>query len=917
VLVGEVGGGAHRETLALGNTTNVAARVQSLAQPGEVLVSEQVRRLVADAFVLESAGLHPVKGLSLPLAVHRVRREAGAKATARRERGPFVGRSAELSTLLERWRTARQGRGQVLLVTGEPGIGKSRLVAELRQRLEAEGVRWLQEAASPDAQHSPFSLVRSVFTRALGLDAGTPPEASLKGIEAALAQVGLEPETNAPLLAGLLDLPTGDRYPPLLIAPEQARKRLLRLLVDWIARIAERAPGVFVIEDLHWADPSTLESITLLVERVAGMPLLLLLTARSEFRVPWPLRGHHGVLTLTRLPPAEVRAMIDALVDVRAIPEDLAERLAERSDGVPLFAEELARSLGERLDEATALHQIPATLQDTLSARLLRLGTARDLTQIASVLGREFSRSLLHAVSGLDDAALEAALEANVGAELLVESHAGSEVHYAFRHALIQQAAYDSLLKRRRRELHADVARVLAERFPALCAARPELLAQHWTAAGQPDQAAEAWQQAGRRAVDQFAHSEATSHFEAALDALARLPEGRERDRREFDLQLHLRSAVSYARGFAAPETARNADRVQLLSERLGDSPSNALVALAQWSVRLSRGEIEAALAVATQSRKAAERAGDGPTTVVGWIIEAGALMNLGRFEAGRAAAARARELMPCLTSHPLFDSMRAQGHLYGGIACAQLGYASETEGLCDEVLASVDEQARPAHAPHALCSALVPLVWLRQLPRVVSVADRLREAARRAEMPIYVGMADIYGSWAQALLDPARDSVPALREGIEVQVRLGQRLGLGQHLCWLAEAQLARGRAAEALATLEDGLQFRSEQLWPQTELHRLRARALEAAGAGDGPAEAALREAVQAGADRCSPLLRLRASLDLARLLARRGREAEAAAALASALPDLPGDGDCPERDDARALLASLPPSRPETRP
>jgi hypothetical protein len=260
---------------------------------------------------------------------------------------------------------------------------------------------------------------------------------------------------------------------------------------------------------------------------------------------------------------------------------------------------------------------------------------------------------------------------------------------------------------------------------------------------------------------------------------------------------------------------------------------------------------------------------------------------------------------------------MCTHGHLYGGIACAHLGYASETEGLCDEVLASIDEQARPAHAPHALCSALVPLVWLRQLPRVVSVADRLREAARRAEIPIYVGMADIYGSWAQALLDPARDSVPALREGIEAQVRLGQRLGLGQHLCWLAEAQLARGRADDALATLEDGLQFRSEQLWPQSELQRLRARALEATGAGDAPVEAALREAARPGEDRSSQLLRLRASLDLARFLARRGREAEAGAALASALSELAADGDCPERDEARALLASLPTSRQEQRP
>ena len=911
VVIGEVGGDGRRETLALGNATNVAARVQALAAPGEIFVTEQVRRQVAHGFALEDAGAHVVKGLTEPLAVFRVVRETAPGLVPRRERAALVGRTAELAQLLERWRRARHRHPQVMLVTGEPGIGKSRLAAEMRTLLEPEGVAWFVESALSDAQNTPFGVVRAVFTRAFGLDTGTPAQTALQQIKASLAQAGLDTQENAALLASLLDIADAEHSAPLLLSAEQLRKRKLQLLADWVLNLAQRAPTVFVIEDLHWADPSTLESLAVLVERATDVPLLLLLTGRSEFRVPWPLRDHHGVLTLTRLSSAEVRALIGGLVGAHAPSGDLLDRLATRSDGVPLFAEELACVLGERLDTATAMQEIPETLQDSLSARLDRLGTAREVTQIAAVLGRVFTRSLLKAVTALDEAPLDAALAANVQAELLVASSGESsegDIQYTFRHALVQQAAYDSLLKRRRRELHTQVAQVLGERFGALCAVRPEMLARHWSAAAQPDAASKAWQQAGQRALDHFAHDEASAHFEAALAALVELPESRERDRRELELQIVLSAAVRRSRGFAAPDAVRTALRVRNLADRLGDGVERTAVLLSQWSVLLCRGELLASLELATQGRTAAEGSGMGLGLAAALVLEAGSQMNLGQFEAARATAARAREALRALGAHPMRGMLEGMACGFAGFSAALLVRAEETRQLGDEMLASVDEAGAPGQAPHALIAALTPLTWGRDFTQVVAVADRLLIASRQANIAIFAAVAELFGGWARALLEPAGEGMTMLRTAIDVHVRLGQRLGLGQFLGMLAQAQLAAGQIDEALASVEQGLQSRGEQVWIDTMLHNLRALALEAAHASPAKVEAAHREAARAGDDRSSPLLRLRATRDLAAFLALHGRASEATALLANALHSLPAAEGAPDQDDALALLTQI---------
>ena len=911
VVIGEVGGDGRRETLALGNATNVAARVQALAAPGEIFVTEQVRRQVAHGFALEDAGAHVVKGLTQPLAVFRVVSQTAPGLVPRRERAALVGRAAELAQLLERWRRARQRHPQVMLVTGEPGIGKSRLIAEMRTLLEPEGVAWFVESALSDAQNTPFGVVRAVFTRAFGLDTGTPAQTALQQIKASLAQAGLDTQENAALLASLLDIAAAEHGAPLLLSAEQLRKRKLQLLADWVLNLARRAPTVFVIEDLHWADPSTLESLAVLVERATDVPLLLLLTGRSEFRVPWPLRDHHGVLTLTRLSSAEVRALIGGLVGAHAPSGDLLDRLAARSDGVPLFAEELACVLGERLDTATAMQEIPETLQDSLSARLDRLGPAREVTQIAAVLGRVFTRSLLKAVTALDEAPLDAALEANVQAELLVASSGESsegDIQYTFRHALVQQAAYDSLLKRRRRELHTQVAQVLGERFGALCAARPEMLARHWSAAAQPDAASKAWQQAGQRALDHFAHDEASAHFEAALAALVELPESRERDRRELELQIVLSAAVRRSRGFAAPDAVRTALRVRNLADRLGDGVERTAVLLSQWSVLLCRGEVLASLELATQGRTAAEGSGMGLGLAAALVLEAGSQMNLGQFEVARASAARARKALRALGAHPMRGVLEGMACGFAGFSAALLVRTEETRQLGDEMLASVDEAGAPGQVPHALIAALTPLTWGRDFTQVVAVADRLLIASRQANIAIFAAVAELFGGWARALLEPAGEGMTMLRTAIDVHVRLGQRLGLGQFLGMLAQAQLAAGQVDEALASIEQGLQSRGEQVWIDTLLHNLRALALEAAHASPAKVEAAHREAARAGNDRSSPLLRLRATRDLAAFLAARGRASEAAALLVNALHSLPAAEGAPDHDDALALLTQI---------
>jgi class 3 adenylate cyclase len=598
VVVGEMGGGHRQEQLALGDTPNVAARLQSLAAPNRVVISERTRQLVGATFDLEALGPQPLKGVPTPMPIYGVRGERAAEsrfeAASTAARTPLVGRTEELALVLQRWAQAQAGEGQVVLLSGEPGIGKSRLLQAVREALAAAPHLRLAYQCSPYHTHSAFYPMMAQLERAARFAPGDPPARKLDKLEALLAQGTTRVAEVAPLLAAFWSLPTGDRYPPRALSAERHKAQTIAALVDQVAGLSCQAPVLCLVEDAHWCDPTTLEVLDQLVHRVLELPVLVLITARPEFTTPWTA-SHVTTLTLTRLGRAHVAAMVAHLTAGKALPSEVLAQILARTDGVPLFVEELTTTILEsellrEMGDCYALTgplplAIPATVQDSLMARLDRLAPVKEVAQLGAVLGREFSYALLAAVSPLGEPALSEALERLVRAGLLFRHGQPPDAHYRFKHALVQDAAYASLLKSTRQQLHTHIATVLEAGFPALVETQPEVLARHYTEAGLAAQALPYWQRAGERAIARSANIEAISHLTTALALLTALPDAPERPQQELTLLTALGTPLVLTKGHAAPEVEATYTRARALCQQLGDSPQlfSTLVGLRRY----------------------------------------------------------------------------------------------------------------------------------------------------------------------------------------------------------------------------------------------------------------------------------------------------------------------------------------------
>jgi class 3 adenylate cyclase len=471
-----------------GDVPNVAARAQALAEPGAVVVTARVQRQVAGMFVAEERGSHELKGVPEPVTLFRIVRGSGAgRPAGQRRLTRLVGRDEEIAMLLRRWERARQGDGQLVLIVGEPGLGKSRLTEEFHARLSDTPHTWVEWSCSQLLQNTPLHPIAEWGRQRFG-SGDVPPEQRLADLENSLARVKLDPPENAALLAPLLDIPLPQERTSTL-TPEELRRRQLAALTNWL--MAGARALVLAIEDVQWADPTTLDLLRGIAERGALAPLCVLITARPEFRPPWGIRSHHGMILLAPLDRHQVRDMVAELSAHHALPKEVIEDVAERTGGVPLFVEEVTRLLLERGSKQSGVHAIPPTLQQSLTARLDRLGSAREVAQVGAVIGRGFSYGLLGAVAGLEDAPLQAALERLAEADIVLVQGLPPDSDYRFKHALIQDAAYENLLKSRRQVLHRRVAEALHDKVVAGAAPDPELLAYHFTQAGLTEAAIE------------------------------------------------------------------------------------------------------------------------------------------------------------------------------------------------------------------------------------------------------------------------------------------------------------------------------------------------------------------------------------------------------------------------------------------
>jgi class 3 adenylate cyclase len=649
LVVDLVGEGAAQEETVVGETPNLAARLQALAEPNTVVIGPVTRRLAGGFFAYADLGSHRLRGFSTPIQAWRVM--GTIKAETRFEAAhtafltPFVGREQEIALLMDRWGEAKEGEGQVVLISADPGMGKSRITQVLRERLREESHTRLRYQCSPHHRNSTLYPIIDQLEGAARFETGETAESKLDKLETLLVQSATNFEEVVPLFAALLSIPTGARYPALDLSRQRQKERLLEVLTDQLAGLAVHQPVLFIFEDEHWIDPTSLELLDLIVDRVQKLPVLVVVTFRPEFAPPWTRYPHVTLHSLNRLTRKQVEIIAENTSGRKCLPSEVLDQIVIKTDGVPLFVEELTKTILESeliveqdgkfiLSGPLPAFAIPSTLQDSLMARLDRLAPVKEVAQVGAVIGREFSHELLAAV--WPDPELENSLTRLLRSELIFRRGVPPQATYVFKHALVQDAAYATLLRSNKRRLHARVAEVLQSRFSGKVEAEPEVLAHHYTKAGLTDKAITYWLLAGQRATERSANVEAISHLSKGLELLAAQPDTPERAEQELMLQISLAIPLTAARGYAAPETASAYTRARELCTMLGDTRQLFPAMYGEWVFHMVKAHQDEAKRVAEEFLRVAEQHGARDGIVVAHRTLGLSLLNLGQLAAGR-----------------------------------------------------------------------------------------------------------------------------------------------------------------------------------------------------------------------------------------------------------------------------------------
>ncbi len=907
VMIGTEGGDSGN---IFGETPNIAARVQSAAEPNTVCISAATQRLVAGFFVVEDLGPYILKGVSEPMQLYRVERETGVRsrlhAASRSGLTPFVGREDERNLLMNRWTQAQKGKGQLVMITGEAGIGKSRLLQQFKEDLGGIPHTWIEGESSPYEQDTPFAPTLDLVENAFQWTAETPVEKKIEELERSFSIVGITPAKSVPLLASLLGIHAPpDRYPPILLSPEQQRLQLLQTLVDWVIGTARLQPTALVIEDLHFADPSTLEEFVMLSEQVENAPLMLLFTARPRFQPPWPTRSFHTLINLNRLDHENIRDMIEGLLG-RLLPDATMDSLVGRTDGVPLFAEELSSAIAESRAASPVEKQIPSTLHDLLMTRLDNLGPVKETAQVASVLGRAFSYSLLSAITGQRDDDLQKALARLTESGLVFAERGPADTIYTFKHALVQESAYGSLLKSRRRELHRAAAKSLREKFPDLIKQRPELTAHHLTEAGETEPALEAWQTAGDFASARSAYAEAQRHYEKALAILKTIPDTPERAFLELPLQLSLGNALKMSEGFGGKEAFKAFSRARELSQQMGDSMQVQIILLGLWGALNSRSDIAASQEVSRELLRLAQQGQND--MMLTWAFETQIIESyvLGKFvEVPRYFDLISRHYRTEEHTWSPTDP-KVIASIHTALAFWHLGQINKAR----ETIHAQAELARdmiPANVAMGYLGACSLYILTREADLMLENALKMKRLGEEENLPNFRGWGLLYEGVALILQGKCGRGIESLARGVGEYLATGTHASLAQYLGVLARGYAGTGDLEKAFVTLDDAFGAVGEELMHLPELHCIRGRLLSQADQLD-EAEESFRESIAASQKFGSLSQELRAVTHLGRLFQSFGRVAEAHALLAPLYAKFTEGFDTPDLKDAKALLDEL---------
>jgi class 3 adenylate cyclase/predicted ATPase len=956
VVVGEMGGGGRHERLALGDTPNLAARLQGVAEPDTVVMSADTLRLVEGYVRCKDLGPQAFKGVDTPVSVYRVLGEGTAQnrleVTAARGWTPLVGREAEVALLRERWSQVTEGLGQVILVQGEAGIGKSRLVQVLKEHVAEASHTALECRGSPYHQHSALYPVIDLLQRAWQLAPGETPAEHLRKLEMALAHARLPVTETVPLLAALLSLPLPpDRYAPLSLTPQQQKQKTLEALLALLLELAAQQPVLLIVEDLHWIDPSALEGLSLLLDQVPTTRIGLLLTARPDFAVPWSARAYFAQLTLGGFARPQVRQMVEGVTGGKRLPAEVVQQIVAKADGVPLFVEELTKAVLEAgwLQEQEGHYDmtgplpplaIPATLQDALMARLDRLAEGKAVAQLGAVLGRTITHELLQAVAPVDELAVWRGLVQLVKAEVLYQHGVPPQATYTFKHALLQDAAYQSLLRSTRQQIHQRTAQVLVEQFPDLVETQPELLAQHYTEAGLGELAVGYWQRAGERSSARSAYVEAVAQLTTGLEVLKTLPDTPERTQRELALYTALGGPLQVTKGWASPEVEHVYTRARELCRQVGDTPQLWAVLGGLATFYQNRGELQTAREFQEQRLALAQHQHDAARLMGVHASLESILYNLGEFPLARAHFEQSLALdephqhrLVVPTADLIVNCLSI-----GANVLQLLGYPEQ--GLAR--LHAALKRARELAHPFTLVYAHFQAADFHRLRREGQAAQRHAEAvvALASEHGFAQRLAQgiVQRGWALAEQRRVAEGIAQMRQGLAALQSTGAKQGVPGRLGLLAEAHGKEGQIEEGLRVVAEALTMldNNGERRRESELYCLKGELLllQVAGRQEVPstplAIAVGAEATWGGATLASPLhieaeacfqqaltvarrqqaksLELRAALSLSRLWQRQGKRAAARALLAPTYGWFTEGFDTPDLKEAKALLDEL---------
>ena len=931
VVVGEMGARGRHEQLALGETPNIASRLEHLAAPNTVVISAMTKRLVEAAFVLKQVGSHRLKGVPEPIEIAQVLNpivtQTDEEEVATGIVTTLVGRDEEIGLLLRRWQQSKEGFGQVVLINGEPGIGKSALADVLREQVAKEGYIRATYRCSPYHTNSALYPVTSHLQRLWRWERDDSPAEKLGKMEQTLQTTSLPLKEVVPLFATLFSLPLPEeRYPPLGLTPQQEKQQTQDALTAWLLEEAERQPMLVVYEDLHWSDPSTLEIIGLLVEQIPTAPMLAVLIFRPQFVPPWPTRSHMTPITLNRLERPQVEAMITQLAGGKRLPAEVVQHIVGKTDGVPLYVEELTKMLlesdllQEEEDHYALLGTlssvaIPVTLQDSLMARLDRLPMVREVAQLGAVLGREFAYEMLRALAAVEEPTLQERLGQLVGAELLYQRGRPPHARYMFKHALIQDAAYASLLKRTRQLYHQQIAQMLEAEFPETVEAEPELVAHHYTEAGLNEQAVGYWHQAGERATQSSAHAEAINHITKGLEVLMTLPDTVERARQELELQITLGPVLMAVKGFGSSDTERAYARSRELCRQLGETSQLFPVLHGLFRFYMVRAEFGATRELAEQLFSLAQRAKDPAL-----LLEAHRVMGLTMFWLGELVPAR-KHLEQGMA---LYDPRQHRSHafVYGQdprVACQSfsvwpiwvLGYPDQALRNSHEALILAQELTHPFSMGYALNLVTVVRQLRRELQALQERAEALIALSTEQHFPLWLAYGMILRGWALTLQEEGAEGIGQMRQGLAAQRASGAEVEKPYFFALLADAYGKIGQPDEGLAVLVEALAIvdKTGGCYWEAELHRLKGELmLMQQGPKVSEAEECFRKALDTARRQQAKSFELRTAMGLSRLWQQQRKQAEAHQLLADIYGWFTEGFDTADLQEARALLEEL---------